>query len=230
LPTDPPSYSLQTKFAFSGEGSEDLDFGETDRLLFEWKVTLNNEPISASECKAKVCSFTAGQPGDYRVSLKVKDPSDAVSVAESEVLKVNPDSPPCIDTRSSSRSILPFSLNPTMFADRDNSFEIISVVDDVNPYPADRSNSVPGSFKWSRKGTSGDFLQMPREQSNRYTIYANEFRALDQVQVRVEYLDGRNRRASCAPDITCCSDDRECCENNTGCECAQWITWTVNFR
>lgn len=233
-PTDnPPNYPLETKFTFSGEGSEDFDPGDTDRLIFQWEVKLNNQTFSAPDCfnpsKPKLCTFTADQPGDYQVSLTVKDPSEASSSPASETLKVNTDSAPCINPSSTSKSIFPQSLTPTMFASDRNHFEVSAVADDVNPYPAnpDKPGSTTGSFIWTyRKGTSGKW-ERSTYTTNRLDFGERKLSVSDQWQIRVEYQDRQGSLAKCGSDVVSCALDHEC--GDSDCKCAQWITWTVTF-
>lgn len=233
-PTERPPYPLETKFTFSGEGSEDFDPGDTDRLIFKWEVKLNNQTFSAPDCfnpsKPKLCTFTADQPGEYQVSLTVKDFSEASSVPASQSLVVNQDSPPCINPSSTSKSIIPQSLTPTMFASDRNHFEVSAVADDVNPYPAnpDKPGSATGNFIWSyRKGTSGKWDRSTYT-TNRLDFGEKKLSVGDQWQIRVEYQDRQQSLAKCGSDVVCCALDHECCDGD--CKCAQWITWTVTFQ
>jgi hypothetical protein len=218
-------YPLLTNFVFSAKNSNDDDPGDQDRLGYSWKVTYQGQPISPSGCgdasKPDSCSFTAENPGKYQVILTVKDPSLAVSAPATMDLVVDEDRPPCI--RSYSPPVLD---KPVMFASQNNTFAVIMVEDDVNPFPvgegAGSSPKTPGTFKWSsRTNLSDDFTRISTT-SNQFPFSQSWFNVGDWIQIRVEYQDGKHSLASCDPNATVCSLNRD--------NCVQWITWTVIFQ
>ncbi len=218
-------YPLLTEFVFSAKNSKDLDLGDQDFLVYKWKVTHHGQEISPAGCedasKPDVCAFTADDPGDYQVTLTVKDPSQAVSKPMTLDLVVEEDRPPCI--RSYSPPVLQ---NPTLFAIQNNTFAVIMVEDDVSPFPVDQgatsSAKTIGTFKWStRKGFADDFSRFLHN-TNQFAFPQGSVNPGDQVQIRVEYQDGNRSLASCDPNATVCSLNHD--------DCYQWITWTVTFQ
>jgi hypothetical protein len=222
------TFPLLSKFAFTAEKSKDPD---GDDLTFTWTVTqpdgLGLSANSAKTCPSadnpKLCSFTAQQPGTYRVLVRVEDPShkggeDSVSVV------VAKDSPPCI------QAFKPASLT-TIALVPDNKFEVDYVADDVNPYPvASESGTSSGTFTWKfRSGTDGPFQRFRFD--NGASVSALSFKegdlaaisgGKDTIQIRVEYRDHPDL------DLSSCSENAERCElNHDG--CAQWVTWTVSL-
>jgi hypothetical protein len=218
-------YALLTDFIFSARNSKDDDPGDQDHLVYTWKVMHKGHEIFPPGCKdaskPDTCSFTVDAPGDYQVTLTVKDSSLAVSAPATEDLVIDEDRPPCI--RSYNPPILD---HPILFAASNNTFAVIQVDDDVNPFPVDlgvnTSQKTAGTFKWSsRKNPTDDFTRSTN-MSNQLPFLQGSFKIGDQMQIRVEYQDGQHSLASCDPNATVCSLNKD--------DCVQWITWTVLFQ
>ena len=211
---------LFSTLTFSAANSTDPEMANGDTLTFTWKVTQpDGTNLSSTTCpslqKPDVCSFTAANPGTYRVQVIATDSSQMHSKPASLDVAIAPDQPPCIVGFS------PTTLSTIGFANQSITFQASNVSDDGDPYTV--SGPTTGTFTWSyRTSTSGAFMRTRNlYNSNRMDFGPGAFVIGDVLQIRVEYQDrvGRN--------LSSCDLNADRCELITG--CAQWVTWTVYF-
>jgi hypothetical protein len=220
--TQTSGYPLNSRIRVSAEKSVDPDPDQTNQLTFAWTLLRpNGETADVTEgCPSKFCSFVAEQPGAYAIRVTATD-SDGAAASTEKAITIANDSVPCIIGVSP-------DLSPRLSADEDQLFIVTQVEDDVDPYPAQSSNSASqGSFQWlfrtSTNLTAEWQALSPLFALNTITIPRGFVSAGSTIQVRVMYSDRIKRDFS-----KCWEGSGDRCELSAG--CAQGLTWTVTFR
>ena len=240
----PYPLALYSEITLSGASSTDPDDNNLKLLTPIWHVfAADSTEITVPGCPdnskgAFVCTFSATAPGSYRVQLVVNDPSNKQSVAE-QLIQVAGDQLPNIDIKSA-QPLPPTSSSTSpllLFANLPNTFTVIHVEDDGDPYPpSDSSDSTLASsagFIWYIRGPGPTSTIFERwiGSGPTFTI-PPKFNPQDIVQVRVEYHD---RVTACQPRTPGCDAVFAACDPNaTICYSSdfrvEWVTWTVEFR
>jgi len=220
-------YPLFSALRLSAARSMDPEKG---KLMFRWLVTRNGGPLNTTPCTeapdTDIC-FPADQPGEIMVTLTVKNARD-VETMQGRKLTIEPDAPPCI--RRTDPELLSRLVRDAN--DPDLTFEVQSVDDDGDPFPAVAGRTSTLSFiaTWWREGEDSNnpsgrrpaiLAQLPS-----VTFGSNYFRNGDRAFVRIQVNDRVTRDFSaCARDkVDNCALRKE--EDPT---CFQWVTWKVDF-
>ncbi len=220
-------YELYSKFRVSAAGSDDSDAADKGKLAPRFTNAGPAGPIKTERCPelqdARDICFAADVPGTYRVELVVGDGIDD-SEPKVETLVVNPDRPPCIEMGS----IMPRLLGEGGLRrgyDEAVVFEVGRVTDDGDPF----AGGLGQNFTWyyrEGRATQAPFNRVPGLRDYRWTVRANYFRPGTTVQVRVEYRDRVDRNDRLA---ACGATDAALCKVDSQLDCAQAVTWTVEY-
>jgi hypothetical protein len=158
--------------------------------------------------------------GEWTVQAIATDPSN-VSTMQSLVVDVGPDEPPCLGTWTPVApppgDSLPIS-EPTLF-------EVLVVVDDLDPYPAVPSDPVLGTttFLWSLL-PPGATTREPLTSATGASVALDpsSYQPGDIAELRVEIYDRNHTAIPCADSDPTCSIGANAC--------MQRLTWRVEMQ
>ncbi|MCD6499469.1 MAG: hypothetical protein J7M25_14345 [Deltaproteobacteria bacterium] len=162
---------------------------------------------------AKRCLMVPDYPGSYEVALGVSDGDD--DATDTKHIEVQEDAPPCITATSpdASASRLIFDVG------QPRRLEVLLVDDDLDGYP-------PGgqlSFSWSiQPDPNQPFFPVSGLDEPALNLDPNDYTSGQQVRIRVTVRDRIDR------DLSSCSQQSDQC--NLVADCAQWVTWNIEFR
>jgi len=224
--TSDDHYPLFSAVRLSGAGSNDPEKG---KLMFGWVLTRDGGPVTHAACSeapdTDIC-FTADQPGDYKVTLTVKDARGGES-KEMRTLVIEPDAPPCIRSTKPEFGLARIVRNP----DDELTFQVFSVEDDGDPFPARDGQTSTYAFTatWWMEGEnpSNPSGRRPADQAQNALVRfePQHFRNGDTAYVRIQVTDRVNRDR----DFMSCAPDKRDCALGKDPTCFQWVTWKVDF-
>jgi hypothetical protein len=227
-PTGAGPFPLGSVFHVSGAHSTVPDPG--DVLTCTWEpidltgapgsiATLAPCPDTTNACEQ---CFTADAPGTYRVTLDAADQTGTAQPVSLSVV-VNPDEPPCLGTTDPDFASPLLSQMP---AD-DVLFTVLTVDDDLDPYPNAASLAMQAHFSWFQSANAAVFAPI-EDDFPRYEIHPNEFALGDQVRVRLQIRDDDTDRS--AKEFLACGDADVCFTGPPSAGCFQRVTWTVSYN
>jgi hypothetical protein len=158
--------------------------------------------------------------GEWTVQASVTDPSN-VSTMQPLVVDVGPDEPPCLGTWTPaappSGDSLPIS-GPTLF-------EVLVVVDDLDPYPSVPTDPILGTttFSWSLL-PPGATTREPLTSATGASVALDpaSYHPGDIAELRVEIYDRNHTPIPCADTDPTCSIGANAC--------MQRLTWRVEMQ
>lgn len=227
VPNDQGHYTVGQEVWFHGLNSKDPDEGES--LTYHWFMATRPPGSSTADFRfvpsdrersptddpadAVRCLVVPDYPGTYEVGLTVSD--GVLDATDTLYFEVDEDVPPCIGATSpdAGASVLVFS------AGEDRRLEVLSVRDDLDPYPP----SGWAHFRWFiRYEAEGPLVEVSGHDEPELFLPAGSFDPGQHIAVRVVVRDRVDRDLSgCRPD------EREC---RLVSNCAQWVTWNIEFR
>jgi hypothetical protein len=216
-------FPLYTDFRFSAANSRDID---GDQLSRTWDLVgfpdlslaamrSFNDHCAPSDPTDMAACFHADAPGGYQIAVTVADGVDAAT--QSVAVAVAGDAPPCLlaaGTDLPARSANP--AEPQMFS--------VAVVDDGDPWPpANPSYGAPGfpTFTWKIRRNDGAWQSIAGTNRSTLDLVPGELSVGDHAEIRVEVSDRVPR------SLGACGDNPTCAQVPN---CAQRVTWTVNFQ
>jgi hypothetical protein len=235
----PYPIALFSQITLSGANSDDPDDVKPTPIWHVFSADKTEILVPGCPDNSKgpyVCTFTTSTPGTYRVQLVVSD--DYESIAAEQFIQVADDQLPNI-VLDSAQPLPPTSPNDPpllLLADLANTFTIIRVEDDGDPYPSSdplNPTASPAGFVWFVRDYAIDnFFHRVIGGGPTFTLPAQAYQPQDTIQVRVEYHD---RVTACQPRTPGCDAVFAACDvNATICYAAdrrvEWVTWTVTFR
>ena len=226
-PKDTGHFVVGESIWFHGLASWDPD--ENDRLSYLWEATLRPPGSQVSDFlfqpstsdgqptedlqEAVSCLMVPDYPGSYEVTLTVSDGSKDDSVTKH--IEVDEDGPPCLSATNPDARAGPLVVpagSPTRL-------EVLEVRDDLDTYP-------PGNqlrFSWSiQYDDAGPFVPVRGYDAPFLDLQAPDVVPGTRLQVRVTIQDRVPR------DLAACDPAARTCELVVG--CAQWVTWTIEYR
>jgi hypothetical protein len=163
--------------------------------------------------------------GRWRVDVTATDGLEQGTTTVMEQILVDQDQPPCIEIAS------PAAPAPGRFAlrrdDGPRSFALLSVRDDLDPYPRPVSSSPhlgDASFRWFLAGpqSGGELVPVAGAAGAELAIDPAHYAPGDIVELRVEAAD------RVARELPCSAAQQTCSIGGDG--CLQRITWEVEIR
>jgi hypothetical protein len=182
-------------------------------------------PVPCPEAPDTDICFTADQPGDYLATLTVKDPRNREATKARKVV-IEPDAPPCIRRTEPEIGLARIVRDP----EDDNRFQVFSVEDDGDPFPAREGRPSTYSFTatWWMEGEdpNNPSGRRPADQAQNALVRfePGHFRNGDTAYVRIQVTDRVNRDFS-----SCAADNKRDCALGKDRTCFQWVTWKVDF-
>jgi hypothetical protein len=221
-------FPLFSAIRVSGERSNDPE--DAGPLALSWTLTRNGAVMPAQPCPdaspTDIC-FAGDVPGSYKVELAVKDARGGQVVATPKLLTVDEDAPPCIRQTDP-----PFGLARIVRdATQELKFQILSVDDDGDPFPAPAGRTSTNSFTatWWLDGEDSNTPSGRRPANQSQIAFvpfgANYFQNGDQAFVRLQVNDRVPRDFS-----ACIRDKVDNCAVGKDPTCFQWVTWKIDFR
>ncbi len=225
-PKDTGHFVVGQAIWLSGLASSDPDTG--DVLSYFWEDAVRPPGSTASEfvlqpssldrrptddpTEAVLCLMVPDYPGSYEIKLTVSDGTEEDTATKH--LEVDEDEPPCIvatNPDAAAEALLLDSGSPARF-------QVLEVRDDLDPYP-------PGNelhFSWSIQYEDGPFVPVRG--------YDAPFLDLDppgsvpgtRLKVRLTVQDRVPR------DLDACDPEARTCMLLAN--CAQWVTWAIEYR
>ncbi len=227
VPNDRGHYTVGQDVWFHALNSKDPDEGET--LTYGWFMATRPPGSSSAAFRfvpsdgdrnptddpagAVRCLVVPDYPGTYELGLTVSD--GELDATDTLYFEVDEDGPPCIETTApdAGTNLLIFS------SQEDRRIEVLSVRDDLDPYPP--LGSI--HFSWFLQyRESGPFVEVSGHDAPDLFLPAGSFQPGQRIAVRVAVQDRVERDLS-----SCAQEDRECRLIN---DCAQWVTWNIEFR
>jgi hypothetical protein len=180
-------------------------------------ATLAQCPNATSACDQ---CFTADAPGTYRVTLEASDQT-GTSQPTSLSFVVDPDEPPCLGTTD------PAFTSPLLSESVDDMvvFNVVTVTDDLDPYPDPSSPLDIAHFTWLESTNGAPFAPFS-DDFPRAPLGAG--RLGDVVRVRLEIRDRDTDRS--AKEFLACGDADVCFTGAESDGCFQRVTWTVSYN
>jgi len=158
-------------------------------------------------------------PGLWTVRVTATDPQGLTGQRDLSV-QVAPDQPPCLG------ALDPALGGGTIVVDQARRFAVLSVIDDINVYPAPSSNDPylkAAGFHWSLASpATGGVLAPLALDGNDAVIDPADYAPGDQLDLRVEISDAVARTLPCADDAATCSIEANAC--------LQRQTWHLEIR
>jgi hypothetical protein len=218
-------FSLFRWIRFDATGTTDPDDGEGS-LSFEWATLPPAQPLV--ECPSDLAPFGPSicakptQPGPLTVQLTVRD-SSGKDMKVTRTVTVAEDGFPCLFQSTPDLATTAIFSAP----DQAQTFTVMKVVDDGDPYdgdrfPATQGNDVNKIFTWFL-GTA-DPLERQADTAAYFRVPPGRFFLGDKARVRVEITDRNTMRSRDA--LASCKDDI-CAAVPT---CRQRMTWLIDYR
>jgi hypothetical protein len=180
--------------------------------------------------------FSTAVPGTYTVKLSVADiPTGAPALATTSdeatfSIPVSEDAPPCL--RQTEPGIFSDTIVLSSNTYENRKFEVVSVDDDCQPYPA-AAGKQQSRFVWSVWDATRGWTYQANATASFTVSQATVPNVLrgDTILVRVEVRDEAVQRSYVAGHKACPSDDTFICReaNDNDNDCVRWTTWTVYF-
>jgi hypothetical protein len=178
--------------------------------------------------------LVASVPGDWIIALTVMDGLEASVSAAPRVVTVDPDAAPCLV--SVEPLLPPDGVQLPLVDDGDvdaTRFRVLQVADDLDPYPvpANGDNQLePTTFRWSlaSPASGGVFVPVGGDLAT-FDLDHRLFEPGDELALRVEVDDRRERALPCPADQPTCSlgDDRDITGDFVEDVCLQRQTWQL---
>jgi hypothetical protein len=224
-------FPLGSTFHLTLARSKDADPGETETLTPSWSdLGLTEAPGSIAQllpcpddAAANVRCFTADVFGRYLVEASVTDISGQ-SATVMKTFDVLEDKPPCLGLTDPDMGSPMVTRDPTEAV----LFQVITVTDDLDPYPnPDLARQRDTEhFEWFLSEGTGPFRSYKGDFPT-LTIPAEQYLIGDQIRIRVETRDRVADRSQNA--FTACGAAASCFAGAPADGCFQRFTWTVNF-
>lgn len=182
--------------------------------------------LSVADLKQQVCLWTTSTTGTatsmYSVALDVSDGTTTVASPIANI-PVAPDQPPCITGTQ-----LPAG---SYVVDRTEvqTFRVTGVGDDLDSFGSDKLSFVWSIWHEGDVDVDGApvWHTVPSHPGSSYSLDVSGFGVGEKLRVRVEAVDRKGTRASCALTaddcaVTSCGNDNATCN--------QWRTWRLELR
>lgn len=213
-------YDLFSRFRVTGAQSDDPD---QDMIKRDWTFLAPNarsnaqlKPCAPTSPEDAVQCFLADVPGDYQLTLTVNDGTENSQTSQL-TLRVDEDTPPCIELSLPSHNASPLVLDPA----QPWSFAVLRVNDDGDPFPGEAPPRGSAAFSWTFRHSGGDWRALPGFESlPSVLIAADTFVIGDKVDLRVEVKDREPLHT-----LAACGTADVCPTN-----CPQRITWNMEYR
>jgi hypothetical protein len=207
------------------------DFLPHEMVTFTWKVTgpggaeLAHTPCTgAVPAGVKIC-FQMPIEGSYQADLSITE-AGGTRAAKPLALQAK-DHPPCIKVTNP-----PFDTSGKLlgFEQLQRDFAVLEVHDDGDPLPPP-ARPTQRAFKWFvRQPGSDTFDWLVNESFQNFIIPARRYRALDRIEVRLEYRDRLGVTNPAARSLAHCKPEDPLCAIGPDPKCYQRVTWTVDYQ